>query len=328
MKRKLRKFLNFTAYAFRQAQDGRIIFLTLILVVSQIHAVSFWDEYAANKYYKEQDYSLAAKKTEKLLLQDSNGFEVIMNMGKILYKQEKFEEAVNYFSKLKKIKTLSKNKKEDVFFNLASAQAQQEKWSDALEAFEKVVEINSENKRAKKNIEIIKKIMAQKANDQEKQQDKDQKDQQDKDEKSGNDKQKSKTGNSDDDKKNSEKQKNEQERKKDGAQSKNQSAQQKPNGKGSDKSNNSNQDKQGDAGKDSLSDKQHDKQNSSSNSNKQNKQHSAKKQAQDELDEKLNWQEKRYLEAVQKSDERANAHMMKLRAQSLKGSGADNEHNW
>ena len=328
MKRKLRKFLSFIAHALRQAQDERFMLLVLILVIPQIHAIIFWDEYAANKYYKGQNYNLAAKKTEKLLLQDSDDFEAIMNMGKILYKQDKFEEAVNYFSKLKNVDALSKNKQEDVFFNLASAQAQQEKWPEALEAFEKVVENNSENKRAKKNIEIIKKIMAQQANDQDKQQKEDQKDQQDKDEKSGDDKQKPKTGNSDQDKKDSEKQKNEQERKKDGAQGKDQSAQQKSDGKGSDKSNSSNQDKQGDAGKDSLSDQQHDKQNSSSNSNKQNKQHSAKKQAQDELDEKLNWQEKRYLEAIQKSDERANAHMMKLRAQSLKGGGADNEHNW
>lgn len=318
------------------------LFLVIALFYSNADALQFWNQHQAVKLYNTKNYDKAATEFEHLLLKDPSDSENLVNMASVLYQQGRFAEAASYFNKvLSTNKKLNSSQIENITFNLGSAYAQQEEWLDALDAFEAVVVINSSNVRAKKNIEIIKKILEkQEQQKQDKDQKKDdskkdnsKKDQSESEQKdSGKSEQQGQAGNSDDHKKDPEEQKDEQKGKEDGADGQDQSTQQDSNEKRGNEPDQNNQQEQSDTGKQGLSDKQHDKQNSSLSSQEEDKSLSAKKQAQearqDEINQKLNWQEKKYLEAIAQSDSDANAHMMKMRANKLKSQRGDNEHSW
>jgi Ca-activated chloride channel homolog len=136
----------------------QLFLISSLLMLPQTMLGVFEMHRAANAY-KNNDLTHAQNLLDTVLTNDPQNYEALYNLGKIAYKQEKFESAQAYFDKARNCDQISEKMHEQALFDLGNSQAQLKKWHDALKSFENVLEINPDNEFAKKTIEQIKKIL-------------------------------------------------------------------------------------------------------------------------------------------------------------------------
>lgn len=280
-----------------------LLYLVIFSFINNLQATNWWDSFKTNYDYKHQNYAQAAQKCERLVISDPQNAQNLVNMGKILYQQAQYAQASKYFKQVldQHASALTSAQKTDLWFDLGSSYASQEQWQQALDSYEQLLQIDVQNVRAKKNIEIIKKLLAQQKQDQ------DQKQDQEKPEKS-----KSNSEHSCDQNKNDQNQGDQNQGDQD--QKQDQSSH--------------NQDQQGKQDQPKQTNSSHDRQTSSSDQDQAQAKQAAQEQLQKTLDAKLSDQEKQYLQAIEKNDQQVNAYLAQKQAQALRGQEQTNENNW
>ena len=266
------------------------------LMCSNLQALTWLDEYRSVQAYQKNDYQQAGVFFQKVLSQSPNDLKNLVNMGNILYKQDKFLEASNYFEQALTYEKMLDDQKKAILFNLGSSYAQQEKWQKALDAYEKLIKIDHDNLRAIKNIEIIKKLLEQE--EEKKQEEK--------------------------------KEKEEQQQKKESDQQDQESKEQEPKDQGNQENSEPKEEDKQENKETNQTDKQKKTKNKGENDQLSKEKFAEKKESNQaqELMQKLDEQENAYLQAIDQNDQRANAHLMKMQMQQLKGQDNESENNW
>ncbi|MCX5923457.1 MAG: hypothetical protein NTU89_02720 [Candidatus Dependentiae bacterium] len=205
------------------------ILLMMLFVANSMNASMITDnawKFLANAAYHTNDFQGAQVHYSKILEKNPYDPETNYNLGLTSLKQMKHDTALNYFTRAAKHAQKNSQLQEQAFFNQGNTLVGLNKLQESLKSYQQVLAINQKNDRAKQNIEVVKKMLEQKKeqnNDQNKNDDQnkdsDSKDQKSdkKNEKSNNDDSKdqdSKDQNSDklDDKKEQEKTKQEKEK--------------------------------------------------------------------------------------------------------------------
>jgi Ca-activated chloride channel family protein len=128
--------------------------LAFASVDARAGVLDFMDLKEAKKAYEAGDYEKSAKLYENYGEQSKNG-ESYFNAGNSLYKQKKYEEAVNAYGKA----TFdNENQRAKNFSNMGNAHAKGQNLQKAVESYEKSLEIK-EDKETRENLEMVKKLL-------------------------------------------------------------------------------------------------------------------------------------------------------------------------
>ncbi len=122
-----------------------------------------WQLARAHTLYHEKKYDAAHTLYEQLVVQEPQDKDALMGLANTAYAQKNFARAQAYYQELTN-SNLNTQLREHAWFNLGCAHAQQQHYQAALEAFQEVVKRNNHHERAQKNIEILKKLLAQQKN--------------------------------------------------------------------------------------------------------------------------------------------------------------------
>ncbi len=129
-----------------------------------------------NQEYKQGKYQLAEENYRKSLELAPNSVEGIYNLGNSLYKQNKFDEAIDKFNNVER-KTDSKALKSDVYYNLGNAYLKNQKYKESIEYYKKTLKLNPNDLDAKYNLEYARRMLALQEEQQKNQQNRNQQDQ-------------------------------------------------------------------------------------------------------------------------------------------------------
>lgn len=137
-----------------------ILFFSFNFTNSRLIASSIFDFKTikeANQAYENQDYIKASKELEKL---DSNEFRDY-NLANSLYKENKFKEAIDIY---KDIRTSSNDLEFKRLHNLGNSYAKNSDFKNAVDSYEKALKLKNDSK-TKENLQLIKKLLENKKND-------------------------------------------------------------------------------------------------------------------------------------------------------------------
>lgn len=303
-------------------------FFLFILIIpgASLHALDLWREHKLVQSYAQHNYDQAAQWGEKLLLSKAEDCSRLVNMGKILYQQAKYAEAASYFEKVlvQDQASLTNNQKAEILFDLSCAYAQQAKLEQALDVLNQLLKIDPQNTRAQKNIEIIKKLLAEQQKKQEQKQDP--QEQETKQEQASDPEQNQENQ---DQKESGQSQQN---AKQDQGTQKNQPSNQAQNQNQDQSAQKTKQDSQSQKDNKPLTkdsqDKQKNQQAGQSQNQVQNQKQEQYQYEQKQFDSKLSEQEQKYLAAIEQSDRQAQTAFAQQQAKALEGQSHAIQNNW
>lgn len=144
-----------------------------------------------NKQYDKGEYKDAEINYRKSFETNKDYYKGYFNLGDALYKQGKFDEAANYFSKISQSENVDKKVKAQAYHNLGNCLLQQKKYQESVDAYKNSLKLKPEDKDTKYNLEYAKKKIIQQQKQQNQQNQQNQKQNQDKkDDKNNKDKDK------------------------------------------------------------------------------------------------------------------------------------------
>jgi Ca-activated chloride channel family protein len=146
-------FIAFSSMPRRSSKSIIVILFLLIFLDNQVYAYTFDFEHIkdAKKSYEEKNYKEAQKSFEKI----NSSYEQKYNIANTLYKQNRYEEAIKHY---KKLKTDDINKEAQRLHNLGNSYAKSNDFKNAIKSYEKALR-NQNNKETKENLETIKKLL-------------------------------------------------------------------------------------------------------------------------------------------------------------------------
>lgn len=111
-------------------------------------------QYFAAQAYKKQDYDQALIEYHNLMNTDPYNPLYNYNVGIVLYRQRKYEDAKQAF--LRTFEHVEKESKivERVNFNLGNSCFQLKQWQQAIDAYQQVLKINESNEQAQHNLQL------------------------------------------------------------------------------------------------------------------------------------------------------------------------------
>lgn len=132
-----------------------------------------------NQYYKQNQFDKALKAYTEAQLAKPDSPELHFNIGDVLYKQKKYQEAM---AEYQKVLTDERGElKAKAFYNIGNSFYKLDQYQEAVGSYQKTLEIDPEDLDAKTNLEFVqKKLEQQQQQDkQQKEQEKEQKQQKD-----------------------------------------------------------------------------------------------------------------------------------------------------
>jgi tetratricopeptide (TPR) repeat protein len=142
-----------------------------------------------NKQYEKGEYKDAEISYRKSFETKNDYYKGYFNLGDALYKQEKYDEAANYFSKIVQSDNVDKKVKAEAYHNLGNCLLQQKKYQESIDAYKNSLKMKPEDKDTKYNLEYArKKIIQQQKQQQQNQQNQNQNQDKKDDKKDKNDK--------------------------------------------------------------------------------------------------------------------------------------------
>jgi Ca-activated chloride channel family protein len=124
--------------------------------------------------YKNGDYENALKLFIGAQLDDPDNPHILYNIGNAYYKTGEFDLAAKNFEQV--LKTEDNSLKQKTFYNLGNANYKKGNLEDAIKNYEAALELDRNDSQAKQNLEFVKKVMAQKKEEQKNQQGENKKD--------------------------------------------------------------------------------------------------------------------------------------------------------
>jgi tetratricopeptide (TPR) repeat protein len=139
----------------------RIIYISCLSIVCQIHSATAQSAHKslreADQYYQNEDYASAELLYRKAHEKDPN-LKSNFNLGNTLYKQERFEEAIEkYQMAVQRAKTPDESS--IAYFNLGNAYFNHQDIEQAISAFKKSILENPNNKEAQYNLIVCKELL-------------------------------------------------------------------------------------------------------------------------------------------------------------------------
>jgi len=134
-----------------------------------------------NKNYNKQNYKEAEIDYRKAIETKNNYYKGYFNLGDALYKQKKYDEASNYFTKLTQTDDVPKNIKAQSYHNIGNCLLEQKKYQESIDAYKNSLKLQPKDNDTKYNLEYAKKKLIQQQQQQNQNQDKNKQNQDKKD---------------------------------------------------------------------------------------------------------------------------------------------------
>src|SRR6056297_2150040 len=143
-----------------------------------------------NKAFENGNFDDSEIFYRKAIDKKDDSYSATFNIGDALYKQEKYDDAINQFSDLTN-QELTKEDKAKIYHNLGNSLLNHKKIKESIEAYKHALRNNPSDRETKYNLAYAQKLLEQQQNqdqnqDQDKNQDKDQDKEQNKDQKNQN----------------------------------------------------------------------------------------------------------------------------------------------
>ena len=122
-----------------------------------------------NDCYKKQNFKQADSLYRKGLKVDSNSVKAKFNLGDALYKQNKMEEAQEYFKNLSENSSSDEQLKASSLHNLGNCLLKQNKLEESIEAYKKSLKLNPNDEDTRYNLAYAQKKLKQKQQQQQQQ---------------------------------------------------------------------------------------------------------------------------------------------------------------
>ena len=133
-----------------------------------------------NELFEKQDFEKAEVEYRKAADKKANSFEAAFNMADALYKQKKYDEALEQFSALAKQET-DKERLGEIYHNIGNTLLAMEKTDESIEAYKNSLRNRPASEQTKYNLEFARHKQQQDQQDQNKDRQDQNKDQQNKD---------------------------------------------------------------------------------------------------------------------------------------------------
>ena len=127
-----------------------------------------------NTFYEEGKYNDAEISYRKALEESPDYYKGIFNAGDALYKQEKYEEAADFFQMIANDRDIDKDIQARAYHNLGNSYLQGKKYEDAIEAYKNSLRRNPADNETRYNLEYARKMLKNQQQQQQDQQNKDQ----------------------------------------------------------------------------------------------------------------------------------------------------------
>lgn len=111
----------------------------------------------ADKHFQNGNYAEAEEKYRKALSKESS-FTARYNLGNTVYKQERYEEAVDHFLDASSVGE-NDLQSSDAFYNLGNAYFQNGDLENAIESFKQAIKFSGSNREAQYNLAVAKEIL-------------------------------------------------------------------------------------------------------------------------------------------------------------------------
>ena len=135
-----------------------------------------------NKEFEKSDFEESEVSYRKAAdLEEKKSHKIAFNVGDALYKQEKYEDAINQFNEIAELE-LSKEEKAKIYHNLGNSLLQSNKLKESIEAYKNALRNNPNDMDTKYNLIYAQKKLEEQQQQQNKDQNQDQNQDQNKDE--------------------------------------------------------------------------------------------------------------------------------------------------
>ncbi|MEG1718165.1 MAG: VWA domain-containing protein [Bacteroidales bacterium] len=154
----------------KQRKTTKATFLfSLVLFFSigampSIHAQVAIPTNKGNHLYQQKDYLHAEEYYLKALSRDSNYHKAQYNLGNAQYRQNRYEQAIESYSKIKESTSLSKDQKAYVQHNLGNSYLKTQQYEQAIEAYKNALKLKPNEENTKYNLAFAQKMLAQQKN--------------------------------------------------------------------------------------------------------------------------------------------------------------------
>lgn len=125
-----------------------------------------------NELYNKQDFEKAEVEYRKALDKEAESYEAAFNLGDALYKQKKYDEALQQFVNLAKQET-NPEKLGELYHNIGNTLLSMEKTDESIEAYKESLRNRPGSEETKYNLEFARHKKQQNQQDQNKDQNKD-----------------------------------------------------------------------------------------------------------------------------------------------------------
>lgn len=119
-----------------------------------------------NRDYDKKEYSSAEMDYRRALEKNPAFYEAGFNLGDAVYRQQRFDEAVKFFTSAASDSTSSVENMAKSWFNKGNVEFMQQKYSEALESYKQSMRLNPDDTEAKYNLAYTKKMLEQQQNQQ------------------------------------------------------------------------------------------------------------------------------------------------------------------
>ena len=119
------------------------------------------------KAYDNGLYEEALRSYSQALLKAPDSPEIFFNQGAVLYKQKKYEEALNLFQK--SLQSPDTKLQARAYYNIGNVYFRQQKWKESFESYKKSLEFQPGNNDCKYNLEFVQKKLQDEKKKQEEQ---------------------------------------------------------------------------------------------------------------------------------------------------------------
>ena len=116
---------------------------------------------SGNKYYKQEKYTEAEVEYRKGLNKNKDSFEGHFNLGDALYKQEKFDDAIEQFKIAGTQAEDDKGKLAAVNHNIGNALLQQQKYAESIAAYKQALKNNPKDDETRYNLAYAQEMLRQ-----------------------------------------------------------------------------------------------------------------------------------------------------------------------
>ncbi|WP_329905379.1 tetratricopeptide repeat protein [Porphyromonas pogonae] len=119
------------------------------------------DTRKGNKLFKKNSFTQSEIRYRKALQKDSLSSAAKFGLADALYKQNKQDEAINYYSSLAENPTLSPEKKADVMHNMGNIYMHKKDYAKSVEAYKQSLKLNPDDNDTRYNYVLARNLLKQ-----------------------------------------------------------------------------------------------------------------------------------------------------------------------